>query len=516
MSFSVVLLFATSITMASMGVFAWLLRRQSGALALMAYYMVTAGWCFSLGKSILSVDYQETRSYFLWAMLGMFVLPILFFIFTTYFIGNPSWVTPVKLGLLFVIPLLSLLIAKSYFLSNLLIYGETFLSQAGYSEVRNYKVGIWYYIQALYSLAFLLYGLGLTAWQLFNPSGNFRSQSRDLLFSLTPAIGILILNSFRPNKSLGVDTLLPFGAVLAGLGITWTYIRHQVLDLIPIARWTQIEIMADGMLALDKNKHVTDLNQSMQAISGLPAKSSIGLNALSLLPSLNEISQEAWNGEYKGEINLTRENTTETYELAIHALKSKSGSLKGWLVTLHNTTEQKKILKQLEEMATIDEMTKAINRRHFLELLEREMLRSHRYKLPLSFMLLDIDHFKQINDTYGHPIGDYALIEFSKTCQHITRNVDIFARLGGEEFGLLMPNTTLGQAIETAERLRKGIESMHIEIEGLQFSLTVSIGVASIINPEDQSSSLMQRADQTLYTAKSAGRNRVVAQSFDG
>ena len=167
--------------------------------------------------------------------------------------------------------------------------------------------------------------------------------------------------------------------------------------------------------------------------------------------------------------------------------------------------EHQHTAKKLEKLSITDPLTSIYNRRKFNELLTIEVERSNRYQTQLSIIMCDIDHFKKINDTYGHDTGDQALKTFSEKINENIREVDIFARWGGEEFIILMPNVSIEDAYAAAEKLRKIIATT--EIEELE-QITASFGVTSLQSGET-TESLIKRADQAMYNAKNSGRNCV-------
>ena len=182
-------------------------------------------------------------------------------------------------------------------------------------------------------------------------------------------------------------------------------------------------------------------------------------------------------------------------------------------------SEQQKEIKyrksqqdHFQQLALTDALTGAVNRHHFNEVLGKEIVNVNHHGRPLSIMLLDIDHFKHINDTYGHGVGDEVLIMFYRTCRDAVRNSDVVARIGGEEFVIVMPDTSLNNAEIFAERLRKRVEKLEIKVDEHDIALTVSIGVSQwqtdkFINAE----AFVAHADKSLYLAKNNGRNKVVA-----
>jgi diguanylate cyclase (GGDEF)-like protein len=167
----------------------------------------------------------------------------------------------------------------------------------------------------------------------------------------------------------------------------------------------------------------------------------------------------------------------------------------------------------LNQLATTDGLTGLVNRRVFFERLSEEVKRSRRYPNTVSLLVIDVDHFKKINDRLGHPAGDEVLKKVAGALNRFARETDVVARHGGEEFALLLPNTTEAGAQAVGERIRQGVEALRVEWEGKTISVKVSIGVTSLEKEEDTAETLVARADQSLYAAKETGRNRVISYS---
>nr|WP_317265668.1 diguanylate cyclase [Arthrospira sp. SH-MAG29] len=172
--------------------------------------------------------------------------------------------------------------------------------------------------------------------------------------------------------------------------------------------------------------------------------------------------------------------------------------------------ELKQALVELEKLATTDPLTGIANRRHLLTLGEREFQRTHRYKNPFSVLMIDIDHFKLINDNYGHSIGDKALKIMADITVNALRKVDIFGRFGGEEFVVFLPETKADEALVVAERIREAIATTPIYVDDQTIHITVSIGVTIYNSSEISLDGLLMEADKALYDAKKQGRNQVV------
>lgn len=179
-------------------------------------------------------------------------------------------------------------------------------------------------------------------------------------------------------------------------------------------------------------------------------------------------------------------------------------------VALMDVTEQRLLKQQLTKLANTDELTGLFNRRYFFVKGDEEYKRAQRYQLPLSFLMLDLDYFKLINDNYGHDMGDHVLKFFAELISPSLREFDLLGRLGGEEFAILLPNIDQLGAYNLAERLRVLVEESSFIFETQTITLTVSIGISSLNSPLQQLNDLLKQADQALYEAKGAGRNRVV------
>ena len=183
--------------------------------------------------------------------------------------------------------------------------------------------------------------------------------------------------------------------------------------------------------------------------------------------------------------------------------------------TVYSQEEMMRRLEQangeLERLASYDSLTGAANRRYFLIRCEEELARARRSGEPLSVLMMDLDHFKNVNDRYGHPVGDLALVTFVDKAREVLRIPDLMGRLGGEEFVALLPGSNLQQAALVAERIREVMDSQWLPVEGGTLHLTVSIGVAEFGNDGDSIESVLHVADERLYRAKHGGRNRVVA-----
>lgn len=214
------------------------------------------------------------------------------------------------------------------------------------------------------------------------------------------------------------------------------------------------------------------------------------------------------------EIEQPRKNGDTVWtEVTARAVYDAGEQLVEWVCVSRDITERRQLKESLQKQASTDELTGISNRRHFLQLAPGELSRAFRLSHSLAIAIMDVDHFKYINDTYGHATGDQILVAFAQICQKNIRAIDLFARFGGDEFVLLFPETDGEQAREIVERVRLALGAQPVDLGGSLVPITISAGVVSMANHLEALDTLLQRADQALYEAKETGRDRVVIKA---
>ena len=221
-------------------------------------------------------------------------------------------------------------------------------------------------------------------------------------------------------------------------------------------------------------------------------------------------SGKIWKGEF-----LNRKKNGDLYweQATIAPVLGQDGTILNYLAIKEEITEQKKMAAELKLLATTDPLTGAINRRELIQRAESELERARRYEHPTSAIMLDIDNFKMVNDTYGHPTGDKVLVSLARLLTQAVRASDLVARYGGEEFMLILPETPLEQARGIAERIRCAVADTPVMVDDQTIRFTVSLGVTSSESVGQDFEALLKAADKLLYQAKQSGRNRVVSHS---
>jgi diguanylate cyclase (GGDEF)-like protein len=290
-----------------------------------------------------------------------------------------------------------------------------------------------------------------------------------------------------------------------------------------------------GILILDKNFNILMWNRFLEVHANKSDKQVIGKSIFTIFPELprkwfeRKLSSViqlknqtfcCWEQRHHlFELSHSRPITTDSDFMAQNCTFlpiEVEGEVERICILIEDVTDvchyQTQLNKALNELALsnrIDGLTQAFNRKHWEECLASEFSRANRYKQELALVMLDLDQFKLLNDTYGHQGGDKVLIETTEVINELLRMGDLFGRYGGEEFAVILPNTELTGAHDVAERIRKTIENNAIEYQGENINVTVSIGIAVMNEYDARYEDIISRADIALYKAKNSGRNQV-------
>lgn len=293
--------------------------------------------------------------------------------------------------------------------------------------------------------------------------------------------------------------------------------RHYYRQIIDSA--SDIILVADRNKVVDANQHFFDFYSDFSTLTEFLEKH---VDLSHTFEKEEGFLQEYMQGTYW--LDYVLQDRKKIHKAKImkegqpHYFSVKAGMMEGlekplFNVLLQEITEQELYKNQLEHLSQTDALTGIGNRLYFNRSLNKEIQRSHRYKSDLSLLMFDIDFFKKVNDNYGHDVGDQVLVEISAVMQSLLRETDIFCRFGGEEFAIIMPETGLVEAENSAERLRATIEE--ISTDEFPSKLTISFGVGQVTK-WDNETTILKRVDTALYSAKELGRNRVVVAEGNG
>lgn len=284
-----------------------------------------------------------------------------------------------------------------------------------------------------------------------------------------------------------------------------------------VANTNDVIMVMDATPLDDGGPKIVYVNPAFEALMGYRAQDVIGHNPKFLQgagtsdQTRYKIRQAMRDGKsIRTEIlNYDSQGKELWLDINMVPLFDEHGKLAYYAAIERDLTEHKRLQARLEALATTDSLTGLLNRHTFLQLADKEFARARRYSRPLSVIMIDIDHFKSINDRHGHAAGDEVLRGMSAICQSNLRDSDLLGRVGGEEFVLVLPDTPQTNAVRVAERMREQLAKSPIQPASLNLTITASFGVTSLREGDDSLQTLIERADAAMYSAKHGGRNQV-------
>jgi len=297
-----------------------------------------------------------------------------------------------------------------------------------------------------------------------------------------------------------------------GLLYLWAIMSTHMLTVAPVAKDYLFESMRDAVIVLDLSRKVVEYNplasQLFPALKNGKRIDDIMMYNGEILPFHNSVNEDSVN-------ELEWKDRDKYYQIRISPIHKRNHIVVGTAIVINDITELKQVQKQLRELAYNDGLTKIYNRTYFMEKSKQAIMKDSQAQDCTSLLLFDVDHFKRINDTYGHFAGDDALRHIVSVTQGLLEKDMLFGRYGGEEFVLLLPGYSLESAAEVAARIRAKLEVSSFYSKGDALTITASFGVAAkrnISNPEEALSVLAEKADLALYEAKRNGRNSVYVE----
>ncbi len=434
--------------------------------------------------------------------IGIAFIPTFFILFALVYTGRAGKVGPLLKAVLYLFSLITVILVFTLDHHNLMHQAPA-LNTEGPFPVLNFERGAWYWFHSLYVFGALIISTTLFFVMWLTSSPVYRKQiTVVLLGSLIPSAGY-VFYQLRPF-AWEMD-VMPFFISLSAIILFIGVVRYRFLDLIPFARARLFEELLDGVVILDADLRLVDYNAVAAKMLDL-SKHTIGkpmtewkILAKAIKPSTRK---------YHREIRDKTADRSQWYRCEFIPLAEGKEGTEGRIIIIRDITENKIAEEKLNTLATTDFLTGLWNRRYFMQFAENEMKRARRHDLTFSLLMIDIDRFKTINDNYGHSAGDQVLIELANILKNRLREVDIVARLGGEEFGVLLPKTEASGAYKLAEDIRQGIAATPVQADGKEISFTVSIGVSAFSQELSDIDGMLKNADQALYQSKDQGRNR--------
>jgi diguanylate cyclase (GGDEF)-like protein len=502
-------------------VFAFRVRRAPGGWWLFLLTVSTAVW--SLADAF---DYSSTTltAHVTAAQFAYFgsAAPVLFLLFALQYSGRVRGPMRWRAGVLLAVPAASVVLAFTNELHHLVWVG--FGSTVGHPNVIVYHHGPAFWVVTVYSLLFALVATLLLIDTALKSRGIYRTQAAVIVTgAVIPWVGGIVY-SVTPGWFVGLDPALTFS--VTGAVFAWSMWHLKLLDLVLVPREVIVEQLADGLMVLDAGGRILEINPAAVRLLGLTHRPAPGASARDALSGWSEAGKDAVSAVYE-EPSSTLESPGGTFlRVERSLLEGGEGQARDLLVVRDITAqvhaehalqgrmdEIERLHEELREQATRDPLTGLHNRRYLAEELEPELSRATRTGRPVSVIMLDVDHFKDVNDTYGHSTGDEMLLAIAGELLVGTRKGDITCRYGGDEFVVVLPDAPIGSAVARAEDWRGRLAHVMAAVVDDRVSATVSLGVATFPANGATMETLVSAADRAVYASKSAGRDRVSVAS---
>lgn len=464
-------------------------------------------WNMGFILETASLTLSQKLSFFPLQFIGITLLPVAWLYLVIAYIALP--VSRRTRWALLVVPFLTNLVLWTNPLHHWFMGNPTLLQDLAPFPVVHADYQFWFYfVHVPYSYLLIILAIGLLVHYLFKVGPTFRVQGRLLLASimLPSLVDVLYVLGVSPVRYYNFTTAV---FSLSGLLLVWTLFRFHFLELLPLARDMVIENLSDGIIVFDHKHRVTEINaaariffQVQEDVIGQPMDASHN-PYLQQIANILESKQIEANVEIGGPAG-------RIFEVRISPVRNIHSLRIGWVATSHDVTERVRLFRQVQSMSHQDSLTGIYNHRFFIEFASREV----KHHQLFSVVMIDLDLFKEINDTYGHAVGDRVLIAFVNKIKAQLRKNDIFGRLGGEEFALLLCDVAARDAFSVVERLRISTKKIEVVEGGQRIGVTASFGFVSsdLLEKSDQNiEKMLKLADQALYRAKEQGRNRTQA-----
>ncbi len=520
-------------------VIAFLLSRrpEKPGLRAMAFTLVGLGiWSFCYAMITVSPTLEEKHVWLKLENIGIIIVPVLWFFFTMEFTRLDGWLTgkPIK-WLFWIIPAISLFIIFSERWFQLYYTATQIAMESGGPLI--ISRGPIYWVALTQSYLLELIGVGVMVWRFIQSRLVYRKQMLYLIGAVTVPFFINIIYQLNPGLlpffSVPVD-LTPLFFNVTAILLVASIFGLSLFDLVPIARDTVMEHIPEMVFVVDAHDRVVDANLMAQKWLGKSIRDMSGQDPVDVFRNWPQLLNRFFFTEFSREEIEIPGMPPHTLEIVVTPIYNRLKTLEGRVIVARDITERKalenqlkevntslqtqlneneKLRAKLQEQAIRDPLTGAFNRRYFSEALDQESARSVRENSPFSILILDVDHFKQFNDTYGHKCGDIVLQTLATFLNENTRQGDIVCRYGGEEFVILMTDVAAEDAYKRAEIFRKQFEGTIVQYEGRELKCTFSAGIASYPVHASTGESLLTHADQALYFSKANGRNRVSVYS---
>ena len=482
-------------------------RRNTPTLTAFVVIMFSASlWSFGFAAEVIGTSLEGKIFWANIQFLGINILNFSWLAMTLYYTGQPRW-TIRSLFALSIMPLTTILIIWSNPYHHLFRVDPSLKIITSSFSVLNSDYGIYFY--AVYvPFNYLLYAISLfLLFRFWIKSPPIYRRQRLILmlsFIFPLLIDALYIAGITPIPEFNFT---PIAFSISGLLISWNVFSFQFLDISQLANNVVVKTMQVGVIVLDIQGRITDINPVAEKITRISLAQSIGTSLAKNFPDYALLINS--DSEEEGEITLEQEGEEYYYHAKISPVLNKHKHIVGRVITLHDVSELVNLYRQVQKISQTDYLTGILNRRAFIKYGEIEIARTMRHTKNLSVIMMDIDNFKSINDKLGHQYGDKALITVARLSRQQMRSMDQIARYGGDEFVILLPETSAKNALMLAKRICNDIANYkYVGESGESCILSASVGVAEF-NEKETLEALLHRADKALYEAKNAGKNQI-------
>lgn len=499
------LILCTAITLI-LAVFVWSRRSTSRAAVYLALCLFAISiYSFGYGMELLTDTLKNAMFWVRFQHLGIEAIAPTWLLFTLTIAGYEKRITKGWIVFIGFIPVILFFSAETLGWLNIFHLNPR-MDTSGAFPIFTYDRNLFNYISAGYFSVCIFTSTVLFAIMLFRSAKSSRSQALIyLLGSIPPWLG-LIAYSFG-----GVYDTTPFALGIGSIILAIGFVQLRILDIIPLARDVVFEKMSTGVMILDTDDRIMDYNAALQNVFpeiDLNSKKRSVYEVFSKYPTLLKTIRD--KSEERIELKTENGNSVGYYRISSTPMFTRRKKPIGSIIIFNEFTNEKLLLDKLEKMAALDGLTGIYNRPYFDQFATKEINRIKRYGGFVSMIYLDLDRFKEINDTFGHPAGDLVLRKVSETLSMNVRSSDVIARFGGEEIVILLPQTDILAARALGERLRASLEQLYVLYEGNTIPVRASFGVTGLTSGNDLSLEVVYRlADQAMYHAKENGGNRV-------